>query len=247
MASAPPNIPNAPADAFVWGAGGRRLTPEEVEQQRKVAESLMAPDYSPIVSPWQGLARVAGNLRGALEERDADKAAAANAADTQASIASMLNPSSPLAPVPSADFSTSAAPSAAPAQQTINPAVAAAIASPYVDPSVKKFAMAQWERANPKPQAATDLQRNYEWLSGMGRAGDANDLIAHATQADPFISTVLPGGQFYAGPQSGLGAFLQGGAAAPAFAPNGPAVGTVEDGYVFMGGDPANQANWRKQ
>jgi hypothetical protein len=39
-----------------------------------------------------------------------------------------------------------------------------------------------------------------------------------------------------------------GGATPPAAAPSGaPQVGTVEHGYVFLGGDPSKPASWRKQ
>ncbi|MBB6425172.1 hypothetical protein [Sphingopyxis sp. JAI128] len=67
--------------AFTWGAGGQRMTPEDIAAQRKRATGMMQGDYSPIQSPWQGLARVAGNINGALEMRNANRAAEANAAD----------------------------------------------------------------------------------------------------------------------------------------------------------------------
>ena len=34
---------------------------------------------------------------------------------------------------------------------------------------------------------------------------------------------------------------------APGDSKNGPAVGAIEDGYVFLGGDPADQKSWRKK
>lgn len=67
--------------AFTWGAGGQRMTPDDIVAQRKRAAGMMQGDYSPIQSPWQGLARVAGNINGALEMRKANRAAEANTAD----------------------------------------------------------------------------------------------------------------------------------------------------------------------
>lgn len=77
---------------FIWGAGGARMTPEEIAQQRKVATSLMASgmDYSPIASPWQGASRVAQALLGGLESGQADAASRSNATESAALISSMI-------------------------------------------------------------------------------------------------------------------------------------------------------------
>lgn len=50
---------------FLWGQGGRRLTPEEIARQRQIADALLAPDYSPVGHWLQGLARMAnaGSVR----------------------------------------------------------------------------------------------------------------------------------------------------------------------------------------
>ena len=66
---------------FAWGAGGRRMTADDIPAQRKRAAGMMQGNYSPIQSPWQGLARVAGNINGALKMREADRAAQSNAAE----------------------------------------------------------------------------------------------------------------------------------------------------------------------
>lgn len=69
------------ASPFVWGAGGARMTPDEISAERKVAQALMQQgmDYSPIQSPWQGAARVAQAMMGGLDSARADAAARANA------------------------------------------------------------------------------------------------------------------------------------------------------------------------
>src|SRR3546814_14427764 len=54
--------PAAPQAAFTWGAGGQRMTPEDIAAQRRRAAGMMQSDYSPIQSPWQGFARVANKM-----------------------------------------------------------------------------------------------------------------------------------------------------------------------------------------
>lgn len=80
-------------EAFTWGAGGARMTQEQIAAQKKVAQALMEKgmDYSPIQSPWQGAARVAQALYGGLESGMADKAAAENDKANREMIASLLN------------------------------------------------------------------------------------------------------------------------------------------------------------
>ncbi len=77
---------------FVWGAGGARLTPEEIALQRKSAQALMASgmDMSPIASPWQGAARVAQALMGGYEGYRADEASKQNAAKSSQLVAALL-------------------------------------------------------------------------------------------------------------------------------------------------------------
>lgn len=78
-----------PRSPFVWGAGGRRMTPEDIARERAIAARQMKSDYSPIAHWTQGLGRVADNVLGALRDRSARKAAERNAAEG-ASIADLL-------------------------------------------------------------------------------------------------------------------------------------------------------------
>lgn len=70
------------ADPFVWGSGGRRMSPEDIAAEREIAASLMqnGMDFSPVGHWTQGLARVGQSLVGALQSSHADKAAEANKA-----------------------------------------------------------------------------------------------------------------------------------------------------------------------
>jgi hypothetical protein len=121
----------APAAAapFQWGAGGQMLTPEEIAMKRKMAMALMQGDYSPIASPWQGLARVANNLVGALDERDANRASQAAQANAAQAVQS---------------FTGGGSGSGA--------AAAAAATNPYLPADVKALALKEWERQNPSAE-----------------------------------------------------------------------------------------------
>lgn len=70
-----------PEQPFIWGQGGRRMTPEDIARERALAARQMQSDYSPVQHWSQGLGRVADNVLGALRDRKAQKAADANAAD----------------------------------------------------------------------------------------------------------------------------------------------------------------------
>lgn len=132
---------------FVWGAGGSRLTPEEIAAQRKVADSLLASgmDYSPIKSPWQGAARVAQAVLGGLESGEAGAASKANAAESGKLIAALLGGGAAPAAATDAASAPIATGAAVPAGNTTIPAgsidpalsgaISAAASSNGVDPA----------------------------------------------------------------------------------------------------------------
>jgi len=68
-----------PEAAFTWAHGGLKMTPEQAAMQRQQGMARSRGDYSPIQHWTQGLARVADNVMGALEARNADKQLAAGA------------------------------------------------------------------------------------------------------------------------------------------------------------------------
>lgn len=67
------------------------LSPASVERRRRVAEAMMKQgmDYSPIQSPWQGVARVTNAIMGGLDERRADDIERAGLASQRDADASM--------------------------------------------------------------------------------------------------------------------------------------------------------------
>lgn len=78
--------------AFTWGSGGARLTPEEIARQREIAAALLAQgsDTSPVGHWTQGAARVVDALGGVLKERRANAAETQNGAASQSRIAALL-------------------------------------------------------------------------------------------------------------------------------------------------------------
>ena len=188
--------------AFQWGSGGRRLTPEDIEAQRRIASSLTQPDYSPVVSPWQGLARVAGNVTGALQSRSLDKAASANAAETDAVLAALM------------------APEAKPE------AFATAALNRNLDPMARKFAMSRFEAMSKPPEPPKEYEidaviRNAGIQPGTPEYAAAYQKYLQA-KTDPFQVMNLPGGAAYVGQRSGVGAAMAGGGLPPQQPPQIP-------------------------
>jgi hypothetical protein len=72
---AQPAQPAAPAP-FVWGEGGTKMTPADVQRRRQIAAELAksAGDMSPIQHWTQGLGRIADGVMGVLEQRRANDA-----------------------------------------------------------------------------------------------------------------------------------------------------------------------------
>lgn len=99
-----------------------------------------------------------------------------------------------------------------------------------------------WKRANPLPPQPTEFERQLDagGFSPTERQTLIQDYVrnrANPIQAVPFTDEQG---------QRGL-QFVRPSAMAPASSPAAPVVGTVEDGYVFLGGDPSDEKNWRKQ
>lgn len=183
--------------AFVWGKGGRRMTPEQVAEEQARAEAMMAAgaDYSPVGSWTQGLARMSQGLLGGLQARKANKAAEANAEESNAVMQALLAGSTG-------------------GKGASRDAVVAAMLNPNISKDARGFAESEWGRMNPKPQAPTEFERTLQasgvmpgspqWTQAM--AGKVRNTI------DPEIIVPLPGGQgTYVGPRSGLVNVMGGG------------------------------------
>lgn len=188
MASSPPS-------SFIWGRGGARLTPDEIERQRAIAAQLMTPDYSPIQSPWQGLARVAGNFTGALREARADSASTSNAEDQRRIVAALMNPEEA-----SASATSAAAPSSSPAggqmataaRPRINPAIIEALTSPYVGDEVRALAGREYQATQRRPVRPHYWETNNGSLGMIGPDGQPRILYNDPTPRTDYIMVTDP-------------------------------------------------------
>lgn len=213
---------------FQWGSGGRRLTPEDIARERKIAASLMQSDYSPVQHWTQGLGRVADNVLGALRDRETDRAVAENQAYSRSVAELLSNPGgTPSASAPPGSPQSSGSGGNLPQLMQI-------VADPYVDAGTKALAQMQLEQAQ-KIQMKQLEWANREQPEIVQLARVANDPARpewerSAAQAaidaknDPFVN-IIGNEQFgsYSGRQSGLSAIL--GAQSPGG--SAPAPGTV--------------------
>ncbi len=194
---------------FTWGAGGKRMTPEEIARLRQMGAQRMQSDYSPVQHWTQGLGRVADNLLGALDMRDADKASDANRQYSDKVLEALMNPGGPTADPASPGTASSTMPGG-------NMGLLSRVmADPYVSPQVRDMAVRQMEMA--------DFERKERLRSQYGEQPEivrlaqvANDPMRSADERaaaagrikalnDPEI--VIPGlpSGTYVGPRSGVG------------------------------------------
>lgn len=74
-----------PLEAFIWGAGGSKKTPEEIARDKEIAADLLmkAGNTSPVQHWTQGAARVADALSGVIKQKRAERAGEENATYNQ--------------------------------------------------------------------------------------------------------------------------------------------------------------------
>lgn len=214
-------MPQQPPQSFVWGEAGARLSPEQVLARQEMARNQMTADFSPVGSIWEGLGRVVNNVTGALESRKLDKAAAANQAESGALMQALLGGG--------------------------QDAVTQALVNPNVSPEVRKFAQAQWERANPKPRQPFEFE---QMLSAAGFVPGSPEYQAQvqnmiAAKGDPFVTATLPSGDFFAGRQSAFGQYLKGGDPASGVTPGTPSAppATLPPDFDFGNGGQKPRAS----
>lgn len=129
---------NKPAAPFLWGRGGRRLSSDAIDMQRRLAAQQMAAgsDFSPLGHWTQGLARVANSVVGGIQMNRADRAAEERQAAQEQSIAALL-----------ADYD--------PASGEPDPVVAA-----LADPELRQLGMSVLEARRPEQVEPVIRQRN---------------------------------------------------------------------------------------
>lgn len=183
------------SEPFIWGEGGRRMTPEDIAIQRQIAEQqrLAGADFSPVGSVWEGLGRVGQGVMSGIGQRDVRRASEANAAESNAVLQALLSGETA-------------------AEGGIDP-VMAALANPNISEQVRDLAELEYKRRNPAAPKPTEFNR---LLAERGIAPGTPEYNAAydnfiAGKSDPLITATLPGERFYSGPQSQLAQFLQGG------------------------------------
>ena len=79
-------------DFFTWGAGGQKLTPDQLARRREIEDALLSKgvDFSPVADPLQGFARVANAAAGAFRRNRLGKAEGENAEINKGLIANLL-------------------------------------------------------------------------------------------------------------------------------------------------------------
>lgn len=223
---------NDPQQPFIWGQGGRRLTPEDIALQRQMAEQqrMAGADFSPVGSVWEGLGRVVNGLSSSYSSEQARREAERNAAESQ-SIAELLMGQGESAPD--------------------NNAVLQALVNPYVSDEVRQLAGMQYQRMNAAAEASSPLGKiaadegyqpgTAEFNNRVRQLNAIEQQKAYAVDAGGALVVRDPetGAYRYAVAPEGLAGQLNN---------QGPPVGSVEmfDGveYRFNGGDPGRQENW---
>ncbi|UIJ43797.1 hypothetical protein LZK98_11910 [Sphingomonas cannabina] len=219
-----PDPATAPVEPFVFGAGGARRSPDEIAAERQLAARQMAAgaDYSPIASPWQGLARVAQGITGALEARKLDREQEANAAAANEVASALLSGGAS------------------------NDVVSRALLDPSLPEEVRQFAQMQYKQMHPTPQQPTEFERALvasgvqpgtpEWQQSFQRYVE--------NKTDPETVVTLPGGGIFIGPRSELSAALSGGGDPASSAPGGVAPPkTLPPDFDFDKGGPTPSAS----
>lgn len=247
-------------EPFVWGKGGKRMTPEDIAREQQIAAALMQPDFSPIQHWTQGLGRVAQGAIGGIRDRRADKAAETNAAESASIAQLLLNPQASMSPageVPAAGGNPSGG---------INPAIIQALSSPYMDDTTKKLAMQQYTAATKRAEpieiagklvdpTTREVLGDYstpdvftQMMSGAGidpKTPEGMGLFRQRAQnlADPVVNVPLPGGSVYIGPRSGMAAAMGGMTAGAPAAGTAPPNILPPDFNEFDDGGPTQPAS----
>lgn len=180
---------NQPAEPFLWGAGGARLTPEQLLAQQEMARDQMQSDFSPVGHWTQGLGRVVDNFMGALDMRRLDKAEQANKAESDAVTQALMNGGGD------------------------NAALMQAMVNPYVSDQVRDMAGVMFKAQQPKQRNPFEFEQMLAAGGYQPGTPEYQQQVRSMITAknDPFVTATLPTGDFFAGRQSAFGQYLKGG------------------------------------
>jgi len=142
-----------PEEPFVWGAGGTRMTVDQLSAKQAIAADLMKSNYDPVGSVWEGLGRVVDNVSGAFQQRGLNKEAKAQGSQREAIAQALMGGDSA--------------------------AINAAILSG--DPGLGSLGKLAYERANPKQTAPHFWETNDGSLGMVGPDGRPQVLYQDPT------------------------------------------------------------------
>jgi len=117
-----------PLEAFIWGAGGSKKTPEEIARDKEIAAEMLmkAGNTSPVQHWTQGAARVADALSGVIKQKRAERAGEENATYNQGILSELFKGgSTPAASAPASVSSAIPASGASAEVAATSPAIAA--------------------------------------------------------------------------------------------------------------------------
>lgn len=206
------------AEPFVWGAGGAKLTPDQVAALRAQGEAMTQGDYSPVGHWLQGLGRVADNIDGAFRLKRAERMEGENAARD-------------------ADFAEAIA-----SGRVDDATIARVLMDPNAGSGVKQFAGMEYQRRQPKASAPTEIEK-LMLARGIPQGSPEWNKTLEAVitgKTDPFTVIQAQGGTFM-GPQSLVQQALQGGGGQASGAqPGGEPPAVLPPDFDFGDGGPAS-------
>lgn len=172
---------NAP---FQWGAGGTRMTPDALAGRRRFAQqqTIAGMDTSPVGSWSQGAARVAQALMGAIETKSVDKAAQQNIDYEQQILQSLAGTG---------------------AGASNDPAMLAAMASPYTSDGTRDALKLQWQAGHKTPAQPHYFETNNGSQGMIGADGKPQILYKDPDPKMNFIPDGMGGGNWVALPSMG--------------------------------------------
>lgn len=178
----------APAQPFVWGAGGAKLTPDQIAELRARGMAKSQSDYSPVGHWLQGVGRVVDNATGALDVKRAERMNEQNNARDM-------------------EFAEALA-----GGGVDDATIARVLMDPNAGAGVREFAGMEYAARRPKASAPTELEKLMIAANIQRGSPQWNSQIeAELTnRRDPFVNFSGPGFG-YSGRQSGLVQAMGGG------------------------------------
>lgn len=202
-----------PAEPFVWGAGGAKLTPEQVAALRAQGEGMAASDFSPVGHWTQGLGRALSNLEGGLKVKRAERMEGENRARDAELAEAMAG------------------------GRVDDATIARVLMDPNAGAGVREFAGMEYAARRPKASAPTELEKLMLAANIQRGSPEWNaQLTAELrNRRDPFTTFTGPT-IGYVGPQSGLAAALGGGGQASVAQPGAEPPAVLPPDFDFEGG-----------